>query len=895
MSNYLVLHVDTEFIAGVIYTGNGQSYPIKNSNEELLWLYFFNDPHQGRLTFGKDNKKHFNNLELNYYGDFFNLIGEEHETFTLRGNQRPIIELLEYSGLLALLQHKYEDVTLEVTSKIPTLITFSSTISNSAKVKTVDYFNSKNFKIESYTIPLAELISYHYWKDDVIKAQNGKSVLFLKATNSTLHLMKLTFTDGYFLKDESTAISYKGKGHDPRKKSIVRFVVTEVNKSTGVLTTSDEIEKECDRFVSSADEWLQRVDSNNGNRPVNIRSVSLSLAPSMQRDILVRKEDIESDTGYYINELEDIYNSFEKDCLKDRSSIAAVILFGDCFNNQLIRKKFKTHVDSDHLIISTSIDLLSVLPAYPTIDIKRYADAETRIKLQAIAENDEKKHLHESLLRKEKEQEAELIKLEELKKIEKNKLQAIKYFEAAKELDKQDKLLDAIANIENAKELDPLNKDILTLFDTLMLKKIELDIVTKQYKKLVSEASKLIELGELADALNKYELAKTIYDNPELRNIIVSTKTKIKESENKTKLLQKLIDDADKYINQKKYIEAKAKIEDAINIDSNSDLANNKFIEIKALLKIQEVEFNKFVIEADNYFSKGEYEKSETSYNKALVISPGDKYCNSQLSGIIEARTLLKKNKEVYDKIIEQASDFYANGEWEKAKIHFQKALSICPGEKYPVKQISECGRKLIAIEEKFQSLVFDADSLLKKGEKREALNLFEEAFKIQPGNKDLKSKISKLEFELDDWSDNDKVVKKKSNPLPGGTLKGRDKNNTEEKEKESDKEKEIEFQKAFEAEQEKERENEKEREREKEREKQFDQDFFGGKSNKEKKSDDFFGSGSSKKNKPDDFLNNKNKANEDDFLFVKKDKKSENEDFLFTKKQVKNKDDFDF
>lgn len=893
MGNYLVLHVDTEFIAGVIYTSNGQSYPIKNANEDLLWLYFFNDPHQSRLTFGNDNKKHFNNLELNYYGDFFNLIVEEHETFTLRGNQRPIIELLEYSGLLALLQAKYEDATLEVTSKIPTLITFSSTISNSAKVKTVDYLNSKNFKIESYTIPLAELISYHFWKDDIIKAQNGKNVLFLKATNSTLHLMKLTFTDGYFLKDESTAISYKGKGHDPRKKSIVRFVVTEVNKSTGVLTTTDEIEKECDRFVSSADEWLQRVDSNNGNRPVNIRSISLSLAPSMQRDILVRKEDIESDTGYYINELEDIYNSFEKNCLKDRSSIAAVILFGDCFNNQLIRKKFKTHVDSDHLIISTSIDLLSVLPAYPTIDIKRYADAETRIKLQAIAENDEKKHLHEALLRKEKELEAELIKLEELKKIEKNKQQALKYFDAAKQLDKEDKLLDAIANIENAKELDPLNKEILTLYNALVIKKIELDIVTKQYKKLVSEASKLVELGELEDALGKYELAKTIYDNPELRNIIVSTKTKIKESENKIKLLQKFIEDADKYINQKKYIEAKAKIEDAINIDSNSDLANNKLIEIKALLKIQEVEFKKFVTEADNYFSKGEYEKSETSYNKALVIVPDDKYCNSQLSGIIEARTLLIKNKEEYDKIIEQASDFYANGEWEKSKIHFQKALSVFPGEKYPFKQISECDRKLVAIEEKFQSLIFDADSLLKKGKKRDALKLFEEAYEIQPGNKDLKSKISKLKFELVDWSDNDKGDISKANPKLRGTVKGKEGNKKEEKE--SDKQKEKEFQKTFEEEQEKEREKEKEREREKEREKQFDEDFFGVKSNKKIKPDDFLVSGSSKKNKPDDFLHNKKKADEDDFLFVKNDKKSVNDDFLFTKKQVKNKDDFDF
>ena len=75
--SYLVLHIDIEFIVGTVCAGNGTSSPITNGKEELLWLYFFNNPHQNSITCGKDNKTHFNNSEVNYYGNFFEKIEKE--------------------------------------------------------------------------------------------------------------------------------------------------------------------------------------------------------------------------------------------------------------------------------------------------------------------------------------------------------------------------------------------------------------------------------------------------------------------------------------------------------------------------------------------------------------------------------------------------------------------------------------------------------------------------------------------------------------------------------------------------------------------------------------------------------------------------------------------------
>ena len=98
------------------------------NREELFWLYFFNNPHQNSITFGKENKSHFNNSEVNYYGNFFKEIEQELTTFTLRGIEHPIIDLLQESGLIKNIQTQYQQITHIADGNIPTLVTFSLTI-----------------------------------------------------------------------------------------------------------------------------------------------------------------------------------------------------------------------------------------------------------------------------------------------------------------------------------------------------------------------------------------------------------------------------------------------------------------------------------------------------------------------------------------------------------------------------------------------------------------------------------------------------------------------------------------------------------------------------------------------------------------------------------------------
>ena len=299
---YLILHIDVEFIVGTISDSKGTLYPINNKDRDnLFWLYFFNNPHDNKITFGKANRTHFNDLKLNYYGNFFDKVEQNVETFHLRSIERPIIDLMKESGLVDNFKKSYRDVNHDENANVPTLITFSSSISDIAKQKTVEYLKENGFQIDSYTIPLAELVSYYQLSKKGIKFTDGSNAVFLEATNSTLHLMQMTFSDDYFLKDSELS-SWIGRGIDPRKRAITRFVVNEVNKATGILSSEIEKENECIRLESKSDNWLKRLDALTINLPLRISSVSFASAPGIVKEVLVRKEDINSDLGYYTQE-----------------------------------------------------------------------------------------------------------------------------------------------------------------------------------------------------------------------------------------------------------------------------------------------------------------------------------------------------------------------------------------------------------------------------------------------------------------------------------------------------------------------------------------------------------------------------------------------------------------
>ena len=637
--SYLVLHIDVEFIVGTVCADNGTSSLITNGKEELLWLYFFNNPHQNSITYGKDNKAHFNNSEINYYGKLFDKIEKEQETFLLRGIEHPIIDLLKESGLVDNIQKTYLHKTLDNTQAIPTLLTFSLSISDNAKQKTVDYLKTNGFEIKSYTIPLAELVSYHTLNDKKLKVGNGSVAIFLEATNPTLHLMKLALSDNYFLLDGKPQ-SREGMGFDPRKLALLRFVVNEANKSIGALFSDSEKVEECKRLELRADDWLKKMDATNPNMPYYIRDVSFKNMPNNKKDVLVRKSDLDSDTGSYTQGLKDIFDAFLADIVQ--GDVTAVILMGNCFQSERVKTSFEQMVGADKLFFYANNDIHNILSVYPKIDITRYASEESRIKERSKAEQLKKEEQLAFEDRKQKAQEAEQKRLEAERIAEENRKKAKTLFDRAVELGKEGKLDDARVNVENAIALDKTNKELKQFQDDLKDKIKKLIEKTELYKKYLSNADNLLKKGELEKALDEYEAAKIVDDNVHILEKIIEVKKLIKERDKQKLKITQFLADVEKLVQKKDFQNAKRKINEILSFDSSNAEAKKQLSEINNTLQKIETEYKTLIKDADKNLSELRFASAINKYKDALKIRPNDEYCLGQLKVIEKKKASLK-------------------------------------------------------------------------------------------------------------------------------------------------------------------------------------------------------------------------------------------------------------
>jgi len=710
--SYLVLHIDVEFIVGTVCADNGTSYPITNDKDELLWLYFHNNPHQNSISFGKDNKPHFNNSEVNYYGRFFDYIEKEVESFTLRGIDYPVIELLKESGLLSIFCNAFHQYKLDDSDAIPTLITFSSSISDNAKQKTVDYLRKQKFQIDSYTIPIAELTCYHALNKKGLKVANGSIAVFMEASNSTLNLIKLSLSDNYFLKDGQT-ISYKGKGLDPRKRALVRFIVNEVNKSTGVLSSEDEKEDEIDRLEYKADDWLKRLDAQTRNMPFHIPSVSFSKAPNMRREVFVWKNDLDSDTGQYTQELRDIFEAFRNDHVK--GEVAIVFLLGNCFQSDRVKSSFKLLVGSERLCLYANKDIQEVLAMYPKIDFKRYSSEEARIKAQAEAE---KKKLAEQLAfedNKRKEAEKEAKRQAENQEKENKRREAQLLFERAFQLEKEGKLEDAKVNAENALLSDRGNKEFKVFLQELDEKIKTLNDKNDLYKSFLNKGDKFLENNELEKALEEFELAQSVFDNAEIIRKIIEVKRLIKNKEKRKATIYQLLTEIQSLMSRDELLMAKEKIGEVLTIDKDNTKAKALLPEIEQSLKQQKKERQE------------------------------------------------KENREKGEKILLAADNLFNDDRWEEAKCQYEMALNFCPKDKRINDKIKQCNDKIKAKDDAFNDLIFEATVVEQKGDFKKALKYLESAAKIKPDHAETKKKIKIIRLNIEFESENTKKT-----PLKG-------------------------------------------------------------------------------------------------------------------------------
>ncbi len=173
-----------------------------------------------------------------------------------------------------------------------------------------------------------------------------------------------------------------------------------------------------------------------------------------------------------------------------------------------------------------------------------------------------------------------------------------------------------------------------------------------KYNEAMAKGNAFLSSDQFDQAIVQYNTALTI--KPE----DASAKAKIQQAENlkaeqnrkllaqqeRDKKYQELITAGTNYMQQKNYEVAKQKFMEASNLKPGESLPQTKINEINQILaakeqkklKQQELDnrYNNFIQLADNYFNAKNYEQAKVQYNNALTLKPGETYPKNQLNQI---------------------------------------------------------------------------------------------------------------------------------------------------------------------------------------------------------------------------------------------------------------------
>ncbi len=219
-----------------------------------------------------------------------------------------------------------------------------------------------------------------------------------------------------------------------------------------------------------------------------------------------------------------------------------------------------------------------------------------------------------------------------------------------------------------------------------------------------------------------------------------------------------IIATADGHFNNKKYIDAKTTYTNALNIKPNEEYPQKRITEINQILASQNLLNDKYlaaIATADRHFINKKYNDAKATYNNALQIKPNEAYPKQKIAEIdvllaemMAAKAKYAQNKKQYDNLIAQADAQFNNKSYVQSKALYQKASAFLPNEMYPKQKVVEIDNLLSGIadkERRYKESIATADRLFTSKSYGEALASYSTASDIKPNEQYPKGKIIEI------------------------------------------------------------------------------------------------------------------------------------------------------
>lgn len=348
--------------------------------------------------------------------------------------------------------------------------------------------------------------------------------------------------------------------------------------------------------------------------------------------------------------------------------------------------------------------------------------------------------------------------------IEKRKKEAenqAKYDAALKEADKlfgEEKLEQSKVKYEEASKLkssEQYPKDKIAEIEKLLNDKEAEAEKEAKYTKLLKEADALFANKGYEEAIKKYEAASVVKpDENYPKDQIEICKKNLEDLKNQADLdakIKEFLDKGNKAMSAKNYEDAITNYEGVLGLDDEHAEAKEKLALAKQKLDEQkgeaekEAEFDRLVSEGDQAFGAENYQGAIDAYKGALEI----KSVATVEAKLKDAQSKLNSlqseaaNKEKYDQLMSEGQAAMDAKKWDLAVSKFNSALGVYPKEQLPKDKLAEI-ESLRASEladaekdKRYRELMDKGDSYMSQQKYIEAIQEFNNALAVKPGEKE--------------------------------------------------------------------------------------------------------------------------------------------------------------
>lgn len=316
------------------------------------------------------------------------------------------------------------------------------------------------------------------------------------------------------------------------------------------------------------------------------------------------------------------------------------------------------------------------------------------------------------------------------------------------------------------KEMHPINR--INEIDGILQQQKVSDLKSQQdnaaYNNLITAADNFFKAGDYEKAKAKYYEASDISDEQYPLNQIKEISRLVKEKENEGKYKQ-LIESADLMLKQKSYKTARDNFAEASKLKPNEQYPKDKIKEIDDKLKgeadvaAKKAQYEALIAEAEAFIKAEKWLDAKAKFEEALKIESASTYVNGQLDIIKKKLADIQAEKDKAEKIaalIKEGNQAFVAKTFDDALAKFKEVLTLEGSNAVATEKIAEINgilaeqQKNKDLEDKFNAMVKAGDDFNTAKKYAEALAKYKEAIGLKPDSA-VEIKIQEVQKKIDE------------------------------------------------------------------------------------------------------------------------------------------------